>query len=67
MRNNKKRSTNKNNIIILCEGTDTEFNYFTELKEYVEQTAPERFLNIKVVPGQSEIIKSKKKMQWHNR
>lgn len=59
MRNNKKRSTNKNNIIILCEGTDTEFNYFTELKEYVEQTAPKRFLNIKVVPGQSEIIKSK--------
>ena len=39
MRNNKKRSTNKNNIIILCEGTDTEFNYFTELKEYVEQLA----------------------------
>lgn len=59
MRNNKKRSTNKNNIIILCEGTDTEFNYFTELKEYVEQTAPERFLNIKVVPGQSERIKNK--------
>lgn len=59
MRNNKKRSTNQNNIIILCEGTDTEFNYFTELKEYVEQTTPERFLNIKVVPGKSEIITHK--------
>lgn len=34
-------NTHKNNLIILCEGTDTEYNYFINAKEYVERTYPD--------------------------
>lgn len=52
-------NTHKNNLLILCEGTDTEYNYFINAKEYVERTYPDRFTKIKVVPAHSEIIQTK--------
>lgn len=52
-------NTHKNNLVILCEGTDTEYNYFINAKEYVERKYPDRFAKIKVVPICSEIIKTK--------
>lgn len=55
----KARRTTHNNILILCEGTDTEYNYFVDLKNYVERTAPDRFAVIKIVPTSSEIIKTR--------
>lgn len=54
----EKRRT-LNNIIILCEGTDTEYNYFTDLKNYVEHTAPDRFSKIRIIRGESEKIRKK--------
>ena len=47
--------TNANSIVIVCEGTDTEYNYFDELcrKDVVKQ----RFDEIKVVPHPAEMIK----------
>lgn len=52
-------NTCKNNLIVLCEGTDTEYNYFINAKEYVERNYPDRFAKIKVVPTHSEIIQTK--------
>lgn len=46
-------------MIVLCEGTDTEYNYFINAKEYVERNYPDRFAKIKVVPTHSEIIQTK--------
>lgn len=59
MRSAKTRTTYRNNLIILCEGSDTEFNYFTEIKNEVLKQAPERFSSIKIVPVESERIKTK--------
>ncbi len=55
----KKQTSRKTNIVILCEGTDTEFNYFNNAKEYVMRQYPGRFSSIKVVPVSSEVIKHK--------
>ncbi len=55
----KKQTSRKNNIVILCEGTDTEFNYFTEVGNYVMQRYPGRYSSIKVVPVSSEKIREK--------
>ena len=51
--------THRNNLVIVCEGTDTEYLYFSELKNYVESNYPDRFCAIKVVPVPEEIIKEK--------
>lgn len=45
-----KRTTNKNNIVILCEGTETEIYYFKELRDYVKANSPDRFSDIKIIP-----------------
>ena len=45
-----RRKTNDNNIVIICEGADTEFLYFTEIKEFIEKHTPERFSKIRVLP-----------------
>lgn len=45
-----KRTTNKNNVVILCEGTETEIYYFKELRDYVMANSPDRFSNIKIIP-----------------
>lgn len=51
--------THSNNLVIVCEGTDTEFLYFSELRDYVLSHFPERYSAIKVVPVPEEIIKEK--------
>lgn len=55
----KHRVTLQNNIIILCEGTETEFRYFENARKYLERECPERFSQIKVVPVSSEKIQTK--------
>lgn len=50
-----RRTTNKNNIVILCEGTDTEVNYFEEMRDYVASD----FDSIKIVPIIEEVISPK--------
>lgn len=52
----KRRTTNTNNIVIVCEGTDTEVKYLTDLKSYVEHTFPDRFSNIRIVPTAEELV-----------
>lgn len=54
-----RRTTNKNNIIILCEGSDTEVKYFKDIKKYVESNYPDRFSDIRIVPVKDEIIQPK--------
>lgn len=54
----KSRITEKNNIVIVCEGTDTEVKYFTDLKNYVETHFPDRFSDIRIVPTASELVVS---------
>lgn len=58
----ERRITNKNNIIILCEGTETEVRYFKDLRNYVNSTCPDRFSDIKIVPVVNDAISTK-----HNR
>lgn len=48
MRNRK--TTKTNNIVIICEGTDTEYYYFNSIKKYVEKEFPELFSNILLLP-----------------
>lgn len=55
-----KRTTHKNNIVILCEGSDTEVKYFCDLKSYVEELHPDSFSDIKILPVADEIIREKK-------
>ena len=55
-----KRTTHKNNIVILCEGSDTEVKYFCDLKSYVEELHPDSFSDIKILPAADEIIREKK-------
>lgn len=43
----KKRQT-KNNIVIVCEGTETEYDYFTGLKNYLGDSG--KYYTIKIVP-----------------
>ena len=44
----------KDSLIIVCEGTDTEYQYFEEVADRVRQTQPWRYSNIKVVPSSAE-------------
>ena len=45
--------------MIVCEGTDTEYLYFSELKDYVLSHYPDCYSVIKVVPVPEETIKEK--------
>lgn len=54
-----RRTTDYKSIVIVCEGSDTEFRYFRDIKKYVENKEPERFSDIKIVPACNEIIKTK--------
>ncbi|MDE6368726.1 MAG: RloB family protein [Muribaculaceae bacterium] len=52
----KRRTTNKNNIVIVCEGTDTEYKYLSDLKEYIKRILPGRFSDIRIVPTTEELL-----------
>lgn len=52
-----RRTINVRSLVIVCEGSETEYRYFRDIKKYVCKTAPERFTKIHVVPLESEIIK----------
>jgi hypothetical protein len=53
MRQAQKRSF-KNSLVIVCEGTETEYKYFEELASIVKRDQPDRFSRIKVVPTPEE-------------
>ena len=55
----ERRTTNKNNIIILCEGSETEVRYFKDLRNYVNSNYPERFSDIKIVPVVDDVVYTK--------
>lgn len=57
--------THSNNLVIVCEGTDTEYQYFTDLKEYVMAHQPDRYCAIKVVPVPVERIDRKNPKRNH--
>ena len=61
----RKKKTNSNNLVIVCEGTDTEYLYFSELKEYVLTNYPDRFCVIKIVPAPNETITQKNPRRNH--
>lgn len=66
------RVTKKNNIVIVCEGSDTEPNYLSDLKQYVK----DRFDDVRIVPFGPEakeamlrdksLKKSRKNRQTHS-
>ena len=61
MRQVPKRQTNEN-IVIVCEGSDTEYNYFNRIKEYIASNGiATRYADIKVLPYRDEAIDDKKK------
>lgn len=55
----QKMTTHNNNLVIVCEGTDTEYQYFTEMKDYLSEHYPDKFCVIKVVPAPEEKIRKK--------
>lgn len=50
-----KRKTNPN-IVIICEGTETEESYFSDLKEYITQNVDTIYSDIRIVPTKKEMI-----------
>lgn len=54
-----QRDLKANNLVIVCEGTTTEYNYFQELADYVLAYKLSPFSGIKVLPTPDEIIKVK--------
>lgn len=50
MKNSGKRKTKENNIIIICEGSDTEYLYFEKIMECVSKTFPRKFTKFRVLP-----------------
>ena len=66
MSQRQKRSF-KNSVVIVCEGTDTEYQYFTELAVDVRRNQPERFGRIKVVPTPEEKAASDKRRRAYKR
>lgn len=52
----KIRSTRRNSIVIVCEGTDTEVKYLTDLAAYVNSNFPDRFTDIRIVPTAQELV-----------
>lgn len=65
--NQRQKRFLKKNLIIVCEGTDTEYQYFTELAAEVMLNQPERFGRIKVVPTPEEIAESDKRRRAYKR
>ena len=55
----ERRTTNKNNLVILCEGTETEVRYFKDLRNYVNSSNPDRFSDIKIVPVVDDVVSTK--------
>lgn len=53
MRQVQKRKF-RSSLVIVCEGTETEYNYFEELASIVMGEQPDRFSRIKVVPTPEE-------------
>lgn len=50
------RQLHKENIVILCEGTKTEYQYFSSIREYLIKKNLNRFSDFKVVPVESEMV-----------
>lgn len=65
--NQRQKRSFKNSVVIVCEGTDTEYQYFTELATDVRQKQPERFGRIKVVPTPEEKAASDERRRAHKR
>lgn len=57
----KIRQTKDNNIVIVCEGSETEAPYFEDLKREIEAYHPERFSKIRIVPVNEEKVRQSKK------
>jgi len=57
----KIRQTKDNNIVIVCEGSETEAPYFEDLKREIETSYPDRFTKILIVPVNEEKVKQSKK------
>lgn len=57
----KIRQTKDNNIVIVCEGSETEVPYFEDLKREIEAYYPERFSKIRIVPVNEEKVRQSKK------
>ena len=54
-----QRDLKANNLIIVCEGTTTEYNYFQELADFVLAHRLSSFSGIKVIPTSDEEINTK--------
>lgn len=53
----------KDNIVVICERTETEFHYLKELKSIVEERLPGRFSDIRVIPTPEELAVCVKRNQ----
>ena len=58
-----KKKFNTNNIVIICEGTETEWPYF----EYIKNKVENNFADIKVVPSPDEKLKLDQNLGKKNR
>jgi len=65
--NQRQKRSFKNSVVIVCEGTETEYQYFTELAADVRKKQPERFGRIKVVPTPEEKAASDERRRAHKR
>lgn len=52
----RQRRKLKDSLVIVCEGTDTEFLYFSDIAKVVQSEQPERFGIIRVVPTPVEVL-----------
>lgn len=57
----------KNSLVIVCEGTDTEFLYFSDIAKIVQSEQSERFGTIRVVPTPNEYKEMTKARQAYKR
>lgn len=51
--------------MIVCEGTDTEYLYFSDMRNYIMEQYPNLYCDIKVVPSPEEIIRHKNPSRTH--
>lgn len=51
MMTKKTRKTQDNSIVLVCEGSDTEYLYFKQIKEYVEKQYPGKFSKFLILPN----------------
>lgn len=56
MARNKRLSTPNNNVIVVCEGSTTEYEYFTDLKKYLVEHGIIRDYEIRIIPENRRII-----------